>query len=232
MLLAAHQPGYLPSISLFQKMLLADIFVLAADYQYSTHGAINRTQIKTVNGPGWLTVPVLSRKRRGQLIRDVEINTASNWRSKHWKSLEVNYVYSAYFEQFRDELQRIYSRDWKYLLDVNLALFDFVRNTLGIATRLRLSSELGVGGRHCERLFNMMSALGCTGYLAGSELRGYLVPALFEDRGLTLRFLGKSQLCYYQQFGNFAPDLSVVDLLLNEGGGSRALMLSELQQAE
>ena len=48
--LAAHQPNYLPWLGLFHKLSLADVWVIADDVQYTTHGFVNRNKIRTATG--------------------------------------------------------------------------------------------------------------------------------------------------------------------------------------
>ncbi len=226
MIVAAHQPCYLPAISFFQKLALADVFVLADDYQFSKHAATNRTRIKTTDGASWLTVPVLTRSRGGQKIRDVEFNCSSKWQEKHWRTLGVNHIYAAYFEQYADALQRIYARPWKRLLDLNLELLEFACKALHLETSISLSSELEVTGGGHEKLLNIISAAGGTDYLAGEELRGYLRPTDFVQRGVQLQYCELESPRYHQQFGPFIADLSILDLLVNEGPDSSSILLS------
>ncbi|NIV92323.1 hypothetical protein GWN42_05845, partial [candidate division KSB1 bacterium] len=110
MFLAAHQPAYLPDLTFFYKMSVADMFVLADTLQFSKHGAINRAKIKTARGINWLTVPVLTKGREGQSIAEVEINGAQAWQHKHWKTLVVNYTYAAYFEKYADFFANLYEK--------------------------------------------------------------------------------------------------------------------------
>ncbi|MFQ5707185.1 MAG: WbqC family protein [bacterium] len=215
--MAAHQPNYLPLISFFHKMSQADIFVLADDYAYSKHSFVNRTRIKTADGPRWLTVPVLTKGRSPQLISQVEINPSEAWARKHLRTLHVNYKYAAFFEKYFDFFETLLARPWKKLLDLNLEIIDYLTSALDLKTRVLLSSEMKLAGHGVERLCNMLRTLGCEVYLASAEANSYLNRDEFSDSGFTLRFLESKLVPYHQQFGSFTPDLSVVDLLFNEG---------------
>ena len=58
MIVAGHQPNYLPWLGFFDKMRRSDIFIIEDDVQYGHNGFVNRNRIKTQHGAKWLTVPV------------------------------------------------------------------------------------------------------------------------------------------------------------------------------
>ncbi|MFQ5865210.1 MAG: WbqC family protein, partial [bacterium] len=129
MILAANQPTYLPLLDFFTKMHFADVFVLADDIQYTKHSFINRTKIKTALGVQWLTVPVSTKGRMGQLINQVQIDTVQNWRQKQWKTLLVNYKYAAYFEKYADFFEDLFKKPWTRLLELNLEIIEFIKKS-------------------------------------------------------------------------------------------------------
>jgi len=225
MILAAHQPCYLPKLSFFYKMTQADVFVLTDDFQYTTHNFINRTQIKTVDGAAWLTVPVLTKGHRSESIRETLIDSSQNWQRKHWRTLSVNYTYSAYFEQYVDFFEEVYlSRKWKYLIDLNLELIEFVKRLLKLSTKIVLSSDLNLKDKGSILLAKMPTALDCTTYLVERKFENYLDRKLFSEKEIGLKFFSFRPPEYYQLFGNFASGLSIVDIIFNEGTDSRELI--------
>ncbi|MCH9008288.1 WbqC family protein [candidate division KSB1 bacterium] len=227
MILAAHHPCYLPSLSFFFKLASADVFVLADDYQYTTHNFINRTRIKTADGSGWLTVPVLTKGRGSQKANEMCVNHTFNWPQKHLRALEVNYCYAAYFEQYIEDVAALFSRKWRLLVDLNLALIDLFRSALGISTPVSLSSALRLEGKGSTRLLDMLGKTGCGSYLADAELKTYLKRQEFEQNNFVLQFLDFREPAYHQQFGDFTPGLSVADLLFNEGPESRNILMRQ-----
>ena len=217
MLLAAHQPNYIPWIGYFHKMELADKFVLADDVQYTTHGFTNRNYIKTRSGKLWLTVPVITRGKGLQKINEVRIDKEQNWRLKHWNSLQLNYKYAPYFEYYADFFEQLYQKEWTYLVDLNIELIEFVRKSLNISCPIILSSELDLRSDDTERIVDMVKMTGCTKYLSGSSGKTYLKEKLFEDAGMELVYSDFKHPNYHQQFGEFVSHLSIIDLLFNEG---------------
>ena len=69
MIVTIHQPIHFPYMGFFQKMELADIFVLLDDVQFSKNEFYNRNKFKNTSGiDEWFTVPV-EKKANGKLIK-------------------------------------------------------------------------------------------------------------------------------------------------------------------
>ena len=102
MILTAHQPVYLPWLGLFDKIALADTFVLFDKVQYQPKDYNNRNQIWTPNHdePMWLTVPVYTNGHRLKTIDQIEINNTLPWQRKHWKSIEQSYRKAKYWDDY------------------------------------------------------------------------------------------------------------------------------------
>jgi hypothetical protein len=226
MILAAHQPNFIPWIGYFHKMARADKFVLADDVQYTTHGFINRNHIKTVNGKQWLTVPVITKGRGLQKINEVRIDKDQDWQRRHWNSLQTNYKYAPYFDYYADFFERLYQKEWVFLVDLNITLIEFVREALNISCPVILSSELDLtyglveSSEATERIVDMVKKTGCAKYLSGESGKKYLNEKLFEDAGIELIYADFAHPKYHQQFGEFVSHLSIIDLLFNEGVGA------------
>lgn len=86
------QPGYLPWLGFFDQLFRSDVFVIYDDVQYDKNGWRNRNRIKTPQGPLWLTVPVLTKGKSGQLVCETMINNNENWRVKHLNAIQSNYA--------------------------------------------------------------------------------------------------------------------------------------------
>lgn len=214
---SAHQLHYLPWLAYFFKIQAADKFVFADDVQYKSHNFINRAQIKTAGGKQWLTIPVLTKGKQAQLIRDVRINTEINWRRKHWKSLIVNYKTAPWFEKYADFFAEFYAKNWTFLFDANFAAMKFLLEALSIKTNYFLSSEFDLEPGRTERIIDMGLRLQCRTYLSGPSGKKYMDLGLFEKNRIGVEYLQFQHPQYSQQFGVFQPAMSVIDLLFNEG---------------
>ncbi|MBV8758449.1 MAG: WbqC family protein, partial [Deltaproteobacteria bacterium] len=91
MIVAAHQPAYLPWLGYLDKMAKADVFVVMDDLQYEAQNFQNRNRIKLNNGAAWLTVP-LEKGPQSQRICDKSISNAGSpkehWQRRSWETLK------------------------------------------------------------------------------------------------------------------------------------------------
>ena len=90
MKVAIHQPNYMPWIGFFQKMALADIFVILDTVQFSKDSYTQRTKIRTKEGWIWLTVPI-EKKYHFKPIKDIPLPHDTKWLKKHKMSILSNY---------------------------------------------------------------------------------------------------------------------------------------------
>lgn len=218
MLVAIHQPHYLPWLRYFEKADRAGVFILLDTVQYSKNGWQNRNRIKTATGAALLTVPV--HEARAQAIEDVRI-CGSGWRKKHWRTIAQAYAHAPFFGQYAAELAVYYDRDWERLGDLNRAMFTWFLTALRIDTRVVAASELRVPGEATERLVNLVREAGGTAYYTGAyALDTYLDPAPFAAAGIELVIQEWRAPVYPQCHGPFVPDLAIVDLLFNLGDGA------------
>lgn len=224
--LVVLQPGYLPWLGFFDQMRRADIFVYYDDVQYDKHGWRNRNRIKSSAGPQWLTVPVRHRGLGQPRILDVEIDPRTPWARKHFGSLRQLYARAPCAKQYLPELEELLMRPWERLVDLDLAVVAAMAQWLGLTPAIVRSSELGVNGEQSERLLRLCQHLGATRYLSGSAARDYLDVALFEQHGVQVAWQDYRHPEYLQQYGAFVPYLSAIDLLLNCGDESRAILES------
>ncbi len=225
MLVAIHQPHYLPWLRYFEKIARADAFIVLDNIQYSKNGWQNRNRIKTPNGPALLTVPVHGRYR--QRLNEVRVNNAVPWRRKHGEALRQAYGKTPHFAACAEFLEATYGRDWEYLNDLNHHMLTHWVRLLGINTPLYYASELDVPGVATERLVNLVRAVGGDAYYSGAfALDAYLDPAVLAASGIALVLQHWTPPVYEQGRGTFIPDLSVVDLLAHKGPEARALILA------
>ncbi|KAA3658783.1 MAG: hypothetical protein DWQ10_10435 [Calditrichaeota bacterium] len=229
---SAHQLHYLPWLAYFKKLASAEQFVFADDVQFKSHNYINRTQIKTARGKLWLTIPVLSKGKSEQLIKDVRINPNVNWQRKHWKTLLVNYKTAPWFEKYADFFDQFYQKEWRFLVDANFAAIEFLLRALDIKTACFLSSDIQLKTGRTERIVHMGKKLRCNTYLSGPSGSKYLDENQFKDNGITVEYFSFNHPEYKQQFGAFIPGMSIVDLLFNEGPNTATTLFTGNQDQQ
>lgn len=219
MILTAHQPMFLPWLGLFAKIAAADQFVIFDAVPFERHGFGNRNRIKTAQGIQWLTVPVHLNGHLDKPTCQLEI-VPGNWRRKHLRTIELAYAGAPYFAAYYEPLQEIYSKDWHYLAGLNRALLDWLLACLGIQIPIICASEQGFEGSKSELVLDMCLKLGATEYIFGALGREYADVEAFEKAGVKVWFQDYQHPRYAQLHGEFVPNLSVLDLLMNVGPDS------------
>ena len=225
MIVANHQPQYVPYLGFFHKLARCELLVVMDDVQFLERGHQHRNLIKMQTGTQWLTVPVL--QNRGQLIRDVVIDPAQNWRRKHWAALQANYGPTPFFKKLAPELQAILLEGTHtHLCALDMDLLRWVMKELGLAVPMVLSSTLAVSGEQSERHIDICRTVGADVYLSGSGGRQYMDLDLFARAGISVQFSDFTAREYPQRFPQhgFIPNLSVLDALFNCGPDARALI--------
>jgi WbqC-like protein family len=222
--LVALQPGYLPWLGYFDLLHRADVFVHYDDVQFDKHGWRNRNRVKSPRGAVWLTVPVRHSGRFGQSVLDVEIDDRQDWRRKHLSTVAQFYARAPLVESVLPRLRDILERPWPRLVDLDLAIIDWLAAELGIATTRCRASELGIGGDRNERLIHLCRHFGATRYLSGDAARAYLDVERFATAGIEVVWHDYQHPTYPQLHGGFVPYMSTLDLLLNVGKRSLAVL--------
>jgi len=179
MRVAIHQPHYWPWLGYLQKMKEADLFVYLDKVAYEKNGFQNRNRFLINGKEHWLTVPVLTKGKLGQLIKDVKVNWDNSWNKKQYHTLLYNY--SEAMKRENGALKAFFEWDGKLLVDWNIKSIDFLCNIYEINTRRVFESELNVGGAGSERLVNICRAVGADTYLSGPTGREYLKEEMFGD---------------------------------------------------
>ncbi len=230
MIVSAHQPNYLPWLGYFYKIANSDVFVIEDNLRYIKKSFINRNAIKTPRGAQWLTLNVLSEGRSGQLINEVEIDNSIQWGRIHLKTMKANYGKAPYFHDYWDLFESIYQEKWESLADLNETLVKLICEILGIRNvKFVRASELGVDGKSTSLLINMCKAVGGDTYLSGNGGKKYMNEGLFEKEGIQLKYSEFQYPVYNQLFGDFIPDLSVIDFIFNEGGSKFSNIKNEIK---
>ena len=213
MKVAIHQPQYFPWPPYVHKVLSADIFVYLDSVQFSKNGVQNRNQIKTAQGPLWLTIPV--RNHLGQLLKDTRVAEPGATR-KHWKTIKTSYARTPGFARWQTELEQLLDRDRELLIEPAIDSTEWMLSKLNVrGERMRASEIEGISGEASKLIASICRALGATSYLTGTGALAYLDERDFAEIGCEVMVQQWQQFSYEQVNGEFVPDLSALDLLLN-----------------
>jgi len=229
MLVAIHQPHYVPWLGYLDRMARADVFIVLDHVQFERRNYQNRTMIRLEDESRWLTVPVVQLSQKETIVDKLVDNTETGsraWGPTHFKTLKYAYRKAAHFDTYAPRLQQIMEARWDKLIDLDLAMLDFLRESFEIRTPLKRSSEMKAEGARSTLLLNLCKEIGPRatffGGLGGS--RHYLDHAAFKAENIGVQWQ-EFRHPTYAQCGDapFIPGLMSLDLLFNCGPAARDL---------
>lgn len=222
MRIAVVQPSYIPWKGYFHLIQQADSFVFLDTVQYDKQGWRNRNQIKTPNGPAWLTIPVNAHGTyAGLTIRDVKVH-AKGWSNRHLQKLRLYYRKAPCFqEEFKwiEPFLREADDRFNKISDIDCFLTKVIAEHIGIReTAFLKASDLPVKSSNpSERLVKIVQALGGTRYLSGPSAKAYLDTECFKAAGIAVEWMHYDYPEYPQLYPPFTHNVSILDLLFMTG---------------
>lgn len=173
----------------------------------------NRCVIATANGTQKLTIPVEGTDEKGGKIldRDIRISDHGNWRHLHWNALSSAYGESPFFEFYADDLRPFFERRWTYLYDFNWEITLKICELLDIQPDIHPTTDYLPEEKSDESgNLSFLRSDGTADFRSAIRPKHPLPDPSFEPQP------------YYQVFRQkkeqaFMPNLSILDLLFNEG---------------
>lgn len=221
MIVAINQPAYLPWLGYFDRIDYVDKYIVLDHVQFEKNSFANRNKILSNNGSIWLTVPVQSKGRFGDLaINTILTDNKTKWAKKHLTSIQQNYSKSPFFEKYFRELEKIYTQNWHKLIDITETLNQFFLASLHIKTEILYSSSLQIQSTKSDLVLDLCEKVGATTYISGKLGRDYLEMDKFQAKNIKVLFQEYQHPKYPQRFEGFEPYMSILDLLFNCGDES------------
>lgn len=222
-IVAIHQPNFIPWIGYFNKIAQSDIFVLIDDVQFEKGSVCNRNKIKSNIGEEvLLTVPVKLSKGSRQTFREIEIAYDQKWQRKTLNYLKVYYQKAKYFDNYFADLTSIFNPRYNNLAELNIALIKYICVKLEIKTKIFTQTNLKKDFEKKNYLnMNICKYFNVNIYLSGQGAKKYNDEKLFNDNGIEIVYQKFNHPIYPQLWGDFIPNLSIIDLLFNCGPESK-----------
>ncbi|MCB5924209.1 WbqC family protein [Clostridium sp. DFI.5.61] len=220
MILTSHQPDFLPYMGFFYKVARSDVLVLSDDVQFSKSGMHNWNRIKTPAGAQKLTIPVHA--HHDTPLCRVEIADPGHGIGRAVKTIEQHYRKAApHYGEGAEllEIMQFFSgpgNSWLTEMNENLILHILDRFGIKPLAILR-ASALGIQGHKDERIFQMCEETGADTYLSGRGAANYHEPYEYMLHGIDLIYTDYEPVQYQQLYGEFIPNLSVLDYIFNCG---------------
>jgi hypothetical protein len=173
----------------------------------------NRATILSSQGVLDLSIPVVKPHGNKTITAEVEIDRTQKWQNNHWRAIEAAYNKSPYFLYYKDALKSLIYSNEKLLLDYNNAFLRFFLTCFKIEKTITLTEKYTLSPTNSSNSSNSLNSFN-----SSIDLRQHLTP-----KKTPLLALEQFPV-YYQVFSDrfpFFPNLSVLDLLVNEGPDGR-----------
>jgi hypothetical protein len=213
------QSNYIPWKGYFDIIARSDIFVIYDEVQFTKNDWRNRNLIVTPQGIKWITIPV-KQVSLNQKISETQVSN-ENWNKKHKNTLIANYAKSPKFKEISELIFPLYNSSSKFLSEINTSFILAICEYLNIRTEIVNSKILNLTGDRNERLVDACRKLNATKYISGPGAKCYLNHELFENNGISVDWMDYSNYTKYNQnTKQFIDQVSILDLLFNEGKSS------------
>ena len=201
-MLSVFSSLYAGNLMYYSSILKAEKVTIDLFENFHKQSFRNRCSIASPNGILNLIIPI-NRKSKST-IKEVKIDDSQNWRKIHWKSLESSYRSSPYFEFYEDGFHSIFfKQNCNYLFEFNQLIFQEVLKALKVEIKVTFTDSYIPKNNTIH------------------DFRTLIHPKIQSDNQL-------KELKYHQVFQEkqkFIPNLSVLDLLFNEGPLAKQLLL-------
>ena len=196
--------------SILPSPLSSSVVFIEACENYQKQSYRNRCHFYGADGVQTLSFPIVhDNGTHKNLISEVRVDYSKPWVLQHKRAITSAYGTSAYFEYYQDELFAILDGQPEKLLDLNTSLLRFFLEKTGLKADIHLTDEFRLDGSatlHGERII-------C------EDLREVIHPKR-QNNILSQLELEKPYFQVFSPKHGFKSDLSIMDLLFNEGPDS------------
>lgn len=199
--------AYFPPAEWFSLVVHNRRVVIEKHENYHRQTYRNRCIILGANGPLPLIVPVQKGSFHKTAITDLRTDDSKRWRELHLRGITSAYAAAPFFEYYYDMIRDVITTHYSFLIDLNNAAISAVCEAIGIDAEIRYSDSFVPEGQW-EKDYRY-----CINPKKPGIIKGY------------------SDIQYVQVFGErfgFTPRLSIIDILLNNGPGTLALLQRSL----
>ena len=209
-----HQPDFLPWLGFFNRWRQSNLLIIYDDAQFIKGGWQNRDILQIQGKDHWLTVPVITKGRLGQKIKEVEINNETNWQSRHLNTFKTYFGKCKNFKFIITKIEAIYKNEYKKLIDLNMDLLCFVADLLGINTPRKFSSSYSCVSTGTQKIIDLLKADKATEYLTGKASKSYLDEQLFKAENIIITYQELDDVkTAFKMYDNI--DFSVIHYIFN-----------------
>ncbi len=200
--IALLSSAYLGPVRYYSKIVSYPVILIERFETYHKQSYRNRCIILGAGGPLVLSIPVVEGPRAKASMNELQISYEHRWQQVHWRGIVSAYKNSPYFDYYADELKPFYHEcRWKTLMDFNSEIQEVVLKAIGYKADIRFTESYIREGGTPEGIDDFRYSIHPKPHRQGTDGRFKAIP-------------------YHQVFNEpmtFTPDLSILDLLFNEG---------------
>lgn len=183
----------------------ADKIVWEMEDNFQKQTYRNRAYIAHSNGKLLLNVPVRHIHNLRQKTREMLTDDSVNWQKQHFKSIRIAYRTSPFFEYYEDDFEEFFNNHRaEKLMEYNLHIFDFLCGLLDFEIDTDSTQKYEQTPEHVMDLRDLVDAKKSSSF----EQEPY-IQVLEDAHG-------------------FLPNLSILDLLFNEGPNTLAYLKNQM----
>jgi hypothetical protein len=207
--------AYLGPVQYFTKLIQYDEVWIELSEHFLKQSYRNRCTILTANGPQNLSVPVTEGSNSKKEIRDVLISFDHPWQKLHWKALLSAYNNAPFFEYYEDSIAPFYhERKWKFITDFNREIQSVVLTELGQTVQTKVTCQF----------------CAADDLPSGIDDFRYSIHPKASRQIEDVNFAPRIYMQVFQEKFGFIPNLSILDLLFNEGPMAADVLRKSFQQ--
>lgn len=192
--------AYLAPIQHYSKLKNYSDCIIEHHEHFAKQTYRSRCDVYSPNGILTLSIPLVKRNHR-QCTKDIKISYEYDWQKLHWRSLESCYRRSPFFEYFEDDFLPFYTdKKFDFLIDLNESMQQEILKLLKLKPNYTFSNEY-----HKT-------------YEGSDDFRSLLSPKISLTKDTS--FVSNPYMQVFETRHGFIPNLSIVDLLFNQGSRS------------
>ena len=198
--------AYFAPVQYYSKIISSPVVFIEQFEHFQKQTYRNRCVILGGNRPISLVVPVVKGRGPKTLIKNLKISYDTEWQRNHWRTIFSAYNSSPFFEFYKDDIEPFFKKKYIHLLEFNLAIHKTLCELLEIDNAIVLTDDFEKVPPGTLNFRERISPKNKT--LDDSAFQAQSYTQVFSERF------------------EFVPNLSILDLLFNEGPNSYSVLES------
>lgn len=216
---AIMQPYFLPYIGYFQLINSVDLFVIYDQIEYTKKGWINRNRILFNGEPLMITLSIKKGSDYANVNQRYLSDTWLKDRGKILSKIEIAYRKAPFYRDVLPLIIKIFEHKNKNLFGFIYHSILEICNYLDIQTELKVSSSIEYDNslKGQDKVIDLCEKTLATSYYNPVGGMNLYNKTDFRRKNIELNFLEVHEFEYNQMSKDFAPNLSIIDVLMFNG---------------